>query len=220
MARTYALSDIHGCLNKLEGLVARCRADGGDSAKFVFLGDYIDRGPDSRGVLEYVIGLQRRMPGQVDLPLRQPRGPGAQRDRRSRRDRPVGGLQRRRQGAAQLRRDAPVRGPRRSCRMASRAGDAPRRRAALLRSRRHRSRPAAGPAGAARSALDAGAVPVRSARSRPLHRPRPHAAAGRPARPAGQPGEHRYRRRAGRPADRGGVRRQQAGDRSGSCRNA
>ena len=65
MARTYALSDIHGCLSKLEALVARCRADGGDSAKFVFLGDYIDRGPDTRGVLEFVIGLQRRMPSQV-----------------------------------------------------------------------------------------------------------------------------------------------------------
>jgi serine/threonine protein phosphatase 1 len=31
----------------------------------VFLGDYIDRGPDSRGVLEFVIDLQRRMPSQV-----------------------------------------------------------------------------------------------------------------------------------------------------------
>ena len=65
MARTYALSDIHGCLSKLEGLVAQCRADGGDTAKFVFLGDYIDRGPDTRGVLEFVIDLQRRMPSQV-----------------------------------------------------------------------------------------------------------------------------------------------------------
>ncbi len=65
MAWTYALSDIHGCLTKLEGLMERCRADGGDSAKFVFLGDYIDRGPDTRGVLEFVIGLQRRMPSQV-----------------------------------------------------------------------------------------------------------------------------------------------------------
>ncbi len=65
MARTYALSDIHGCLTKLEALVAQCRADGGDSAQFVFLGDYIDRGPDSRGVLEFVIDLQRRTPGRV-----------------------------------------------------------------------------------------------------------------------------------------------------------
>jgi len=65
MARTYALSDIHGCLTKLDALVARCRADGGDSAQFVFLGDYIDRGPDSRGVLEFVIDLQRRMPDDI-----------------------------------------------------------------------------------------------------------------------------------------------------------
>ncbi|HYJ44352.1 MAG: metallophosphoesterase family protein [Tardiphaga sp.] len=63
--RTYALSDIHGCLDKLVALVERCRVNGGHSAKFVFLGDYIDRGPDSRGVLEFVIDLQRRMPSQV-----------------------------------------------------------------------------------------------------------------------------------------------------------
>ena len=66
MPRTYALSDIHGCLTKLEGLVAQCRSDAkGDIAKFVFLGDFIDRGPDSRGVLEYVIDLQRRRPAEV-----------------------------------------------------------------------------------------------------------------------------------------------------------
>jgi serine/threonine protein phosphatase 1 len=66
MPRTYTLSDIHGCLDKLEGLVAQCRADAKDEApQFVFLGDYIDRGPNSRGVLEYVIDLQRRQPGRV-----------------------------------------------------------------------------------------------------------------------------------------------------------
>jgi serine/threonine protein phosphatase 1 len=66
MPRTYALSDIHGCLAKLKGLIARCLADaGGDAPKFVFLGDYIDRGADSRGVLDYVIDLQRRRLGQV-----------------------------------------------------------------------------------------------------------------------------------------------------------
>jgi serine/threonine protein phosphatase 1 len=66
MPRTYALSDIHGCLNQLEGLLARCRADAkDDAAKFVFLGDYIDRGPDSCGVLELVMGLQARQPNQV-----------------------------------------------------------------------------------------------------------------------------------------------------------
>jgi predicted MPP superfamily phosphohydrolase len=66
MPRTYALSDIHGCLNKLLGLVARCRNDArDDAARFVFLGDYIDRGPDSRGVIEYLIDLKSRQPADV-----------------------------------------------------------------------------------------------------------------------------------------------------------
>src|SRR5687767_7208558 len=66
MPRTYAIGDIHGCLSKLKGLFARCRSDANDdAATFVFLGDLIDRGPDSRGVIEYVIDLQRRRPGEV-----------------------------------------------------------------------------------------------------------------------------------------------------------
>jgi serine/threonine protein phosphatase 1 len=66
MPRTYAIGDIHGCLGKLERLVARCRFDAKDTpAKFVFLGDAIDRGPDSRGVVEYLIDLRRREPDRV-----------------------------------------------------------------------------------------------------------------------------------------------------------
>ena len=66
MARTYALSDIHGHVNKLIALVARCRSDAGDDgARFVFLGDYIDRGPDSRGVIAYLMDFQSRQAGDV-----------------------------------------------------------------------------------------------------------------------------------------------------------
>jgi serine/threonine protein phosphatase 1 len=66
MPRTYALSDIHGCLDKLERLVARCLTDAkAEPARFAFLGDYIDRGPDSRGVLDFLIDLQGRRPGAV-----------------------------------------------------------------------------------------------------------------------------------------------------------
>lgn len=66
MARTYALSDIHGCLDKLERLVARCEADaGGETATFVFLGDYIDRGPDSRRVIAFIMAMQARDPDRV-----------------------------------------------------------------------------------------------------------------------------------------------------------
>jgi serine/threonine protein phosphatase 1 len=63
---TFAVGDIHGCLDKLDRLVKACdaHADGGP-ARFVFLGDYIDRGPNSRGVLDYLIRLQRERPGAV-----------------------------------------------------------------------------------------------------------------------------------------------------------
>ena len=52
--RTYAIGDIHGSLDKLRNLIARCEHDSrGASMRLVFLGDYIDRGPDSRGVIEF-----------------------------------------------------------------------------------------------------------------------------------------------------------------------
>jgi len=66
MARTYALSDIHGCLDKLRRLVAHCETDAaGGGAKFMFLGDYIDRGPDSRSVIEFIMAMQARDPDGV-----------------------------------------------------------------------------------------------------------------------------------------------------------
>jgi serine/threonine protein phosphatase 1 len=62
----YAVGDIHGCLNQLKRLVTRCLQDSkGQPAKFVFVGDYIDRGPDSRGVVEFVMDLQARSQAQV-----------------------------------------------------------------------------------------------------------------------------------------------------------
>src|SRR5580658_7001393 len=63
---TYAIGDIHGSLSKLRRLIARCEqhADGRPTT-FVFLGDYIDRGPDSPGVIDDVIALQSRVPGRI-----------------------------------------------------------------------------------------------------------------------------------------------------------
>lgn len=48
----YAIGDIHGQLTMLEDALARIEADGGPDARIVFLGDYTDRGPNSRGVIE------------------------------------------------------------------------------------------------------------------------------------------------------------------------
>jgi serine/threonine protein phosphatase 1 len=59
MLLTYAIGDIHGCLDKLRSLLLRCakHADGRPSA-FVFVGDYIDRGPQSSAVIDCLIDLK------------------------------------------------------------------------------------------------------------------------------------------------------------------
>jgi serine/threonine protein phosphatase 1 len=63
---TFAVGDIHGCLRKLRRLVAACEAHAaGRAARYVFLGDYVDRGPNSRGVIEFLIRRQQAQPGAV-----------------------------------------------------------------------------------------------------------------------------------------------------------
>lgn len=63
---TYAIGDIHGSLQKLRELMTLCeRHADGRPAAFIFLGDYIDRGPDSRGVIEALIDLKSRQPDRV-----------------------------------------------------------------------------------------------------------------------------------------------------------
>ena len=56
--RTIAIGDIHGCSAALDALIAAIRPRPDDV--IVTLGDYIDRGPDSQGVLEPLIDLGRR----------------------------------------------------------------------------------------------------------------------------------------------------------------
>mgnify|MGYP000273849587 FL=1 len=55
MTALYAIGDIHGQLAQLVEAIDWIEKDGGPAAPIVFLGDYIDRGPDSRGVLDLLI---------------------------------------------------------------------------------------------------------------------------------------------------------------------
>jgi len=61
---TYAIGDIHGRLDLLEPLTELIKKDiaaeglSGERPILVFLGDYIDRGPSSRTVVDHIIGLQ------------------------------------------------------------------------------------------------------------------------------------------------------------------
>src|SRR6185295_14296099 len=55
--RAYAIGDIHGRLDLLDQLLARIAEDdrgrgAGAATQHIFLGDLIDRGPDSSGVVE------------------------------------------------------------------------------------------------------------------------------------------------------------------------
>jgi diadenosine tetraphosphatase ApaH/serine/threonine PP2A family protein phosphatase len=58
--RIYAIGDIHGCSDLLETLLDQITADNliradMQSKKLVFLGDYIDRGPDSARVIDILM---------------------------------------------------------------------------------------------------------------------------------------------------------------------
>jgi serine/threonine protein phosphatase 1 len=57
--RIYAVGDIHGRLDLLDRLLARARADSAlrpvARCVYVFLGDYIDRGPSSHGTIDRLI---------------------------------------------------------------------------------------------------------------------------------------------------------------------
>jgi serine/threonine protein phosphatase 1 len=57
--RTLAIGDIHGCHNSLAALLRKVQPAAAD--QIIFLGDYIDRGPDSRGVIETLLKLQGRV---------------------------------------------------------------------------------------------------------------------------------------------------------------
>ncbi|MEM8789208.1 MAG: metallophosphoesterase family protein [Pseudomonadota bacterium] len=61
--RIYAIGDVHGCRDALDALLRQIDADLAvrphDRPLLVLLGDYTDRGPDSRGVLDRLIARMR-----------------------------------------------------------------------------------------------------------------------------------------------------------------
>ncbi len=55
--RTLVIGDIHGCLTAFNRLLDAVMPTADD--QIITLGDYVDRGPDTRGVLNRLIDLQR-----------------------------------------------------------------------------------------------------------------------------------------------------------------
>ena len=62
---TIAVGDIHGNRPALNDILAQIRSEVAESDSIVFLGDYIDRGPDSRGCIDAVLGFQREVSAEV-----------------------------------------------------------------------------------------------------------------------------------------------------------
>jgi len=56
--RVFVIGDIHGCARELELMLDEISAE--DDDVVIFLGDYIDRGPDSRRVIEMLIDFKKR----------------------------------------------------------------------------------------------------------------------------------------------------------------
>ncbi|MEM7214236.1 MAG: metallophosphoesterase family protein [Pseudomonadota bacterium] len=61
--RVYAIGDVHGCVDQLRQLIGQIDDDlslyPANQYKLVFLGDYVDRGPDNRAVIDYLIELEK-----------------------------------------------------------------------------------------------------------------------------------------------------------------
>ena len=55
--KIFAIGDIHGCADQLRRLLERLPFDAGRDT-LVFLGDYLDRGPDVKGVLDQLCRLR------------------------------------------------------------------------------------------------------------------------------------------------------------------
>ena len=62
---TFVIEDIHGNLSSLNNLLSKVLTELGSEDTLVFLGDYIDRGPDSRRCVDRVIEVQNESPFPV-----------------------------------------------------------------------------------------------------------------------------------------------------------
>lgn len=56
--RILVIGDIHGCLDMIKRLIDKINWQPGND-RLIFLGDYIDRGENSKGVVDFILALSR-----------------------------------------------------------------------------------------------------------------------------------------------------------------
>ncbi|HVN63066.1 MAG TPA: metallophosphoesterase, partial [Candidatus Binataceae bacterium] len=55
--RLFAFGDIHGCPDEVAAILKAIKPDSGDTV--IFIGDYVDRGPASRDVIQLALELEQ-----------------------------------------------------------------------------------------------------------------------------------------------------------------
>lgn len=66
MNKIFVVGDIHGCFDKLRALMDKIPINYAQD-QLIFIGDYIDRGPSSVEVVDYLIDVKKRVPGTIFL---------------------------------------------------------------------------------------------------------------------------------------------------------
>ena len=66
MGKIFAIGDIHGSFDQLQDLMQKIPIDFATDT-LVFIGDYIDRGPGSVEVVDYLLELQKKVPETIFL---------------------------------------------------------------------------------------------------------------------------------------------------------
>ena len=58
--KRYVIGDIHGCYDELIELYYKIDEHSNGDFRMIFVGDYVDRGPDSKKVVDFVMKMQKR----------------------------------------------------------------------------------------------------------------------------------------------------------------
>jgi serine/threonine protein phosphatase 1 len=66
MEKIFVVGDIHGCFDKLYALMDKIPINYAQD-QLIFIGDYIDRGPSSVDVVDYLIDFKKLVPETIFL---------------------------------------------------------------------------------------------------------------------------------------------------------
>ena len=69
MKKTFVIGDLQGCAHEAQILLDRINSEAGGESRILFVGDLINRGPDSLGALRLVRALSAATGGRVDAVL-------------------------------------------------------------------------------------------------------------------------------------------------------